>query len=124
MHTSARPQRFRLYSYGMGSGSLSFRQLFTILVLALVILFGISAVAAWAGPTASPPNNNAAAPINVGTVDQVKNGGLGVNALAVFGDELIQTDGHLNFGDTSGDSGYGIRDDAGVMEYKDNGGQW
>lgn len=52
-----------------------------ISLLTLVLLFlGISLVEAWSGPTAAPPNNNADAPINVGSTDQVKNGGLGVGA--------------------------------------------
>jgi hypothetical protein len=38
-------------------------------------------LSAWNGPTQAPPNGNVAAPINVGTTDQVKNGGLGVNSL-------------------------------------------
>lgn len=42
-------------------------------------------VFAWTGPTGAPPNNNVSAPVNVGTVDQVKNSGLSVNTLAVFG---------------------------------------
>ena len=108
----------------MHQGTLSLKQLFGVLLLSFVVLFLISAVAAWTGPTAAPPGNNVDAPINVGTTDQVKNGGVGVDALAVFGDELIQTNGHLNFGSTSGDSGYGIRDDNGVMEYKDVNGTW
>jgi hypothetical protein len=40
---------------------------------------------AWSESTAAPPNGNVAAPINVGSTDQVKNGGLGLNSLAVFG---------------------------------------
>ncbi|MEK7509773.1 MAG: hypothetical protein AAB605_03610, partial [Patescibacteria group bacterium] len=50
-------------------------------LLALVfVLVGIAVVQAWTGPTAAPPNGNVSAPINVGTTDQVKNAGLGINA--------------------------------------------
>ena len=42
-------------------------------VFAIIVLFGF-AVYAWTGPTASPPNNNVAAPINVGSAGQVKQG--------------------------------------------------
>ena len=35
-------------------------------------------VYAWTGPTAQPANNNTAAPINVGTTAQIKDGGFGV----------------------------------------------
>src|SRR3989344_4488462 len=40
---------------------------------AVIVLFGF-AVYAWTGPTASPPNNNVAAPISVGSAGQVKQG--------------------------------------------------
>lgn len=45
---------------------------------------------AWTGPSASAPSSNASAPVNVGTTDQVKNAGLSLNALAVFGTGYIQ----------------------------------
>lgn len=81
---------------------------------------------AWSEPTAAPPGNNVAAPINVGSTDQVKNGGLGVNSLAVFGNSLLGgsagSNAYLNFGATSGSSGYGIRDNAGTLEFKSDGG--
>jgi hypothetical protein len=83
---------------------------------------------AWSGPTAAPPGNNVAAPINVGSTDQVKNGGLGLNSLAVFGDSLFGgsagSNAYMNFGVTSGSSGYGIRDNAGTLEFKNDGGSW
>ncbi len=58
--------------------------LLTAIVTATLFL-GLSLAYAWTGPSAAPPNSNVSAPINVGTVDQVKNAGLAVNALAVFG---------------------------------------
>jgi len=54
-----------------------------------LIVFGAFAVFAWTGPTQAPPNGNASAPINVGSSDQVKNAGLSVNALAVFGNSAM-----------------------------------
>ena len=40
-------------------------------------------------------------------------------------DVLINgTDRYLNFKDVSGEDGYGFRDNAGVMEVKDDGGNW
>lgn len=73
---------------------------------------------AWTGPTSAPPNGNVSAPINVGTTDQIKNAGLGVNALAVFGNAILSgTSRYLNFGTTAGSSGYGLRDNAGSMEF-------
>lgn len=99
-------------------------------VVAGAILFtGVSIVLAWTGPTQTAPNGNVAAPINVGTTDQTKNGVLGVNGLAVFGDAIISTvGGYLNFGTIPvfGDpsSGYGIRDNGGTIEMKSSSGAW
>lgn len=103
---------------------ISLSQLFALLVLSFVVLFALSEAAAWSGPTGTPPNNNVAQPINISAQDQVKQGGLGVSALAIFGDGLIQANGHLNFGTTAGNSGYGFRDNSGTMEFKDQGGAW
>jgi hypothetical protein len=54
-----------------------------------LILLGAAAVYAWTGPTASPPGNNASAPINVSATAQTKSGALtvtsGVNAPAPGG---------------------------------------
>ena len=86
------------------------------------------AYAAWTGPTEAPPNGNVPAPINVGTTGQVKNGGLGLNTLTVFGNSLFGgstgSNAYINFGPTSGASGYGIRDNAGTLEFKNSGGDW
>ncbi len=56
----------------------------------VALALGLNVIHAWTEPTAVPPANNASAPINVSTADQIKDGGLGVGALAVFGDALIQ----------------------------------
>ncbi|MFW6028826.1 MAG: hypothetical protein ACOCRO_01085 [Halanaerobiales bacterium] len=37
---------------------------------------------------------------------------------------LLNDISYLNFGTTSGDSGYGLRDDSGTMQYKNDGGTW
>lgn len=104
----------------------------SLTILTLAVLSGGMVVNAWTGPTATPPSGNVAAPINVGTTDQVKNAGLGVNALTVFGNSLFGgsagSNAYLNFGviPTPGDpsSGYGIRDQAGILEFKNSGGTW
>ena len=70
--------------------TLSFRQLFIALVFAFCGLLAASALSAWTGPTASAPSGNVSAPINVGTTDQVKDAGISVNSLAVFGSQYIQ----------------------------------
>ena len=100
------------------------RRILLTSLTALALLAPV-AVFAWTGPTATPPNSNVSAPVNVGTSDQVKNAGLGVNYLAVFGNILLSGIGnYLNFGSTSGTSGYGIRDSAGTLEFKNSGGSW
>ena len=63
-----------------------------IIILALILTTGISYVFAWTGPIQGPPNGNTPAPINVGTTNQVKNAGLGINALSVFGDGYLSGD--------------------------------
>ncbi|MBL8158627.1 hypothetical protein JNK62_03795 [bacterium] len=54
------------------------------------ILFSCLSIAiAWTGPASAPPNGNVSAPINTGTTDQVKSGGLSVDTLAVFGNGTL-----------------------------------
>ena len=94
----------------------------------LVALLSFTLVAAWTDPTEPPPNGNVAAPINVGSIAQVKNGGLGVNTLTVFGNSLFGgaagSNSYINFGPASGEPGYGIRDNDGTLEFKNSGGSW
>lgn len=71
--------------------ALSFSKLFLILFASIALLFAASLLQAWTGPSSAPPAGNVAAPINVGSSDQIKSGGLGVNALAVYGTQYIQT---------------------------------
>jgi uncharacterized protein YaiE (UPF0345 family) len=65
-----------------------------IIILTLVLIGGAASLKAWTGPTATPPNGNVAAPINVSNSLQTKLGSLILNAatpiqntvgLAVFG---------------------------------------
>lgn len=101
-------------------------------VLAALFFFlgtiSIGIAHAWTEPTAAPPGSNVPAPINIGTDQQIKNGGLGVNALSVFGNSLFGgftgSNAYPNFGPTSGEDGYGIRDKDGIIEFKNNGGSW
>jgi hypothetical protein len=66
---------------------------FILPVLTLVLAFG-SIVYAWTGPTASPPNNNTPAPINIGAMTQTKVGDIctsagGGKCLSTVGGSLI-----------------------------------
>jgi hypothetical protein len=48
-----------------------------------------------------------------------------MDSLAVFGNAIISTvSGYLNFGETVGSTGYGLRDNNGTMEFKNSGGTW
>lgn len=60
----------------------------TILSLPFLIFSNL----AFAEPVQAPPLGNAYAPVNVGSSSQIKNGGLGVNALSVFGSSYFQND--------------------------------
>jgi hypothetical protein len=95
-----------------------------LLSTAFAFFLSVAFVSAWTGPTAAPPGNNAAAPLNVGSVNQVKNGNIGVNGLAVFGNTLLQGSSYLNFGSTAGSGGYGIWDNGGTLNFKNSGGSW
>jgi hypothetical protein len=81
----------------MQSFKKSLGQLFTLVVM-LGLSIGASYVFAWTAPTQPPPNGNVPAPINVGSAAQVKDGGLGVNAISVFGNGYVQ--GNLGVGVT------------------------
>ena len=56
----------------------------TATIFGVVVLCG-AVTYAWTAPSASPPGNDVSALINTGTTAQTKNGALGVNALAVYG---------------------------------------
>ena len=77
-------------SYNFDMSSLPFRQLFATLFVLFIGFFAAAALQAWTGPTATAPNSNVSAPINTSTTDQVKDAGLSLNALAVFGSQYIQ----------------------------------
>ncbi len=98
------------------------------LFASLAILFTASSVlAAWTGPPAgTPPANNVPAPVNVGTTNQVKDAGIALNNLAVFGNTILTgvSPTYLNFGATALSTGYGFRDNSGKLEYKNSGGTW
>jgi hypothetical protein len=62
-----------------------------ILAVILTAALGVNYLfAAWTGPTQAPPDGNTSTPIHVGTTAQVKDGGLSLNALSVFGSGYFQ----------------------------------
>jgi hypothetical protein len=86
-------------------------------------IFASFAAFAWSGPPCSDPSGcNVEAPVNVGIIEQRKDGVLGVNGLGVFGNAIMSgTSRYLNFGTGVGSGGYGFRDNGGTMEFKDSG---
>jgi hypothetical protein len=116
------------------------RRVLSVLTITCFILelsaYGIAS--AWTGPTAAPPGNNVAAPLNVSTNDQQKHGWIGLDWLSILRHITVTGSisdepgiAYLNF-DAVGNpdsiawngSGYGIRDNNGLLEFKNNGGSW
>ena len=116
-------------------------------VIALIIIAPLVALAAWSEPSQAPTGGNVDPPINTGSQNQIKNGGLSVTSFAVFGSTALNGNTYLktgvtgsiyrylNFGadydvngnviaSTIGESGYGIRDKDGTLEFKNSGGSW
>jgi hypothetical protein len=58
-----------------------------------LLIFGATlcstAVYSWTGPTSTPPDGNVSAPINVGTLSQIKDGALSVNGFSNVGSSYI-----------------------------------
>lgn len=71
----------------MNKSILKFAVLSIIFTMALSVNY---LFAAWTGPTEAPPEGNTPKPIHVGTAEQVKDGKLGLNSLAVFGEGYFQ----------------------------------
>jgi len=90
---------------------------------ALAVLIGFALISAhavaWTGPTAAPPGGNTAAPLNVGSEQQFKPGIVGANIVNIYGSAQ-----YLNFGNLTGASGFGLRNDGGVIQFKHSGGVW
>ncbi|MFQ5662060.1 MAG: hypothetical protein ACE5F2_02300 [Candidatus Paceibacteria bacterium] len=73
---------------------------FLILTIAFTFALSVNYIfAAWIGPTQAPPGGNTPTPIHVGTTAQVKDGGLSVDALSVFGGGYFQ--GNVGIGATN-----------------------
>ena len=102
----------------------------TIFSTALSIVITVFAVgmvvhaAPWADPTATPPGNNAAEPINISNSGQAKSGGLMVNTGgALIG--LIVQNGSMGIGDVTPDAGLklDVEGKVGATEYCDQNGE-
>jgi len=67
-----------------------------LILLSVFLMSAVVTQAAWTAPASTPPNGNVDAPINVGTVNQIKNGGFGANSLAIYGNSYVE--GNLGIG--------------------------
>ena len=66
---------------------------FLILTIILTAALSVNYLfAAWTGPTQAPPGGNTSTPIHIGSTNQVKDGGLSLDALSVFGGGYFQGD--------------------------------
>ena len=76
----------------------------------------------------SSENNNAR--INPGGISYFNGGNVGIgdttpdHKLDIAGNLGLDVSSYINFGDTDGTTGYGFRDNAGVMEFKNSAGSW
>lgn len=59
------------------------------IIVSIVLFAAVPVVFAWDAPKSTPPSGNAPAPITVSDKDQIKDGGLGLKSLAVFGQAAI-----------------------------------
>lgn len=57
-------------------------------------------------------------------LDIISGGTYGINITPATGTVLFPASAYLNFGTTTGDSGYGFRDNSGTMQFKNSGGSW
>ena len=64
-------------------------------VIALIIIAPLVALAAWSEPSQAPTGGNPDPPINTGSSNQVKNGGLSVTGFAVFGNTSLNGNTYL-----------------------------
>jgi hypothetical protein len=73
-----------------------------IVIAAFIITLGLNYLYAWTGPTATPPNGNATAPLNTSPIGQQKDGQLLLNGLDSDNNPasyaLTTVNGMVNFG--------------------------
>ena len=75
---------------------------FLILTIILTAALSVNYLfAAWTGPTQAPPGGNTPTPIHTGSTPQVKDGGLSVTALSVYGSQYVQ--GTIQVGNSGAD---------------------
>jgi hypothetical protein len=80
--------------------------LVTIIAVMVILVSYNFMSAAWTNPTATPPNNNTDAPVNIGASAQDKAGNFGASGLVAFGNNVTVTNAapQIAFDDTSTDN--------------------
>lgn len=85
------------------------------LLVGFILSGAASILLAWTGPTQSAPNGNVAAPINVGTTDQIKTGKFGIKSISalvfdfeVNGSALVKSLAVFGNGYMEGNLGIGV----------------
>ena len=97
----------------------SFIKIFSITILSLLIGFSLQiALAAWQEPTAAPPGNNIAKPVNIGPDFQFKDGGLLVNNTGLTTVGFIVAAGSVGISTTTPASGLNLAVDGNVGAIK------
>lgn len=61
---------------------------------------------------------------NIGQVEIGTSTPISGTLLGIFGDADLKASSYLNWGLTDGTAGYGLRDNAGTLQFKNNGGSW
>ncbi len=76
------------------------KELTKTIIVAMILIAGVSLVSAWTAPTQIPPGGNVSAPVNVGALSQYKSGAFGVGGLfRAYGNAIV--DGSLSIGTAS-----------------------
>jgi hypothetical protein len=91
-----------------------------ILVILALVVVGVGIVQAWTGPTATPPNGNTSAPINVSDITQEKAGIFGSNGFYSLGTGWFSTSTRVSWPPTN--LTLGINGAVGAKQYCDDNG--
>ena len=87
-----------------------------LILLAVIFSLGLGIAFAWTGPQSSPPPTtgsvNVSAPLNTGSVDQVKAGGIWVNALVSTNGLIVQNGNIKTHANTPEGTGLEIYNDS------------
>ncbi len=92
------------------------------LVASIILFAGVPMLYAWTAPAATPPLQNAPAPITVSNSNQNKIGALGLGGLAVFGKSLLTETNDYSLPSSKPSMLLGVNGAIGAKEYCDENG--